>query len=118
MNAGPKNTFQYRLSRVGALPGQSIGFQAGLDTPAYETNRQQNGVSAWAKRSEIQQKQITEERRVNGGLKNTFRCKLSGAGTERERDTHRETETRESERQRERQRDNSLLDARACSHKE
>ena len=43
---------------------------------------------------------------------------VQGRDRERERQTDRETETRESERQRERQRDNSLLDARACSHKE
>ena len=40
--------------RVEALPGQSVGFQsAGRTTPAYEKNRQQNGVPAWANRSEI-----------------------------------------------------------------
>jgi hypothetical protein len=87
-----------------ALPGQSVGFQsAGRTTPAYEKNRQQNGVPAEqpGNRSDNQQKKITEECTVNGGLKKTFRCKLSGA---------RETE-------RERQRDNSLLDAHMQTHR-
>ena len=88
-----------------ALPGQSVGFQsAGQTAPAYEKYRQQNGVPAGqpGNRSENQQKKITEECTVNGGLKKTFRCILSGAGeTERERDS----ETI-----------NSLLDAHMCRH--
>ena len=82
-------------------------------TPAYDTNSQQNGVPAWANRSEIQQKQITEERRLNSGLKNTFWCKLSGAGTERERERdrqrNRDERVRETVRQRERETHTTLL---------
>ena len=88
-----------------ALPGQSVGFQsAGRTTPAYEKNRQQNGVPAEqpGNRSDNQQKKITEECTVNGGLKKTFRCKLSGAG-ETERESERNTDERDRDRETARQ---------------
>ena len=74
--------------------------------PACGKNRRQTGAGTWANRSGNQRKQLTEGCGVNGGPKNTFRCKLGGAGTEMDgkRQRNRETE-RARQRQRDRQRD-------------
>ena len=72
-------------------------------TPAYETNRQQNGVPVWANMSEIHQKQIKEECGVNAGPKNTFQYRLSGVGNEMEgKKIMEEKEKGEQEQERER----------------
>ena len=90
-----------------ALPGQSVGFQsAGRTTPAYEKNRQQNGVPAMANRSESAE---TDNRRMHGERWSEKNIPVQTERGGRDREREREIETRETER--ERQRDNSLLDA-------
>ena len=76
------------------------------NAPACGTDRQQTWAGTWANRSEHQHKQIKAGCGVNSGTKNTFLCKLGGAGTEMQRKRQRDRETerqgRDSETERER----------------
>ena len=67
--------------RCGSSGGEAGWLEECGSIAACGKNRRQTGAGTWANRSGNQRKQLTAGCEVNGGPKNTFRCKLGGAGT-------------------------------------